>query len=656
MSSSEHVLGWRELRYTIGKSGWRKKGAARTILQGMSGRAEPGRLLGILGPSGSGKTTLLNILAGRVTPCKKKRGAALSGDVTYSGAPFHAGGRPDVSLAYIEQDPRFFSNLTVRETLNLDAALNGGSGGDVEAVIARLGLAQCADTFVGGDTGGGKVVAGISGGERRRLAIAAETLCLRHARCGDGTAAGEAAARGSGGIILADEPTTGLDSHQADKIVDVLGKTAREESAVVVCVLHQPRSAIFEKLDDLMLLASGGRVAYIGPASQALAHFSALGHTCPQYYNPAEFLIDLVAVDADGGPEAEHEDNRRVDEIVRAWAETSAAIEMAAEPPAATAGTALQPQTNRKARFQQGATRQFKLLVGRAWKQTRREMWVNTVRLAASAGLALAFGGCNYQVGFGPKSVKKRGAVLFQACINTSFLALCRSVNGFPRERATVAREMSRKRGGYRPGPYFFSKLLVETPVDMVFPVVFGLVMGPMVGLSKKGTGWLLTTLALQTASASCLGLSVGALSPSADIALAVGPCLMVLSIMLGDTTGAFGEVPDSLRGVSNASLIKWAFQGVLCSEFEGLNFDSGFDFSAQGNKAIKGTGGGAKGIAAAAAKRAMEGVTPRTGEEVLEAMGLPVVGGAKSAAKAQVNVALANALLTYVVLRLKGA
>jgi len=31
-----------------------------------------------------------------------------------------------------------------------------------------------------------------------------------------------------------------------------------------------------------------------------------------------------------------------VDEIVRAWAETSAAIEMAAEPPAVTAGTALQ--------------------------------------------------------------------------------------------------------------------------------------------------------------------------------------------------------------------------------------------------------------------------------------------------------------------------
>jgi hypothetical protein len=39
--------------------------------------------------------------------------------------------------------------LTVRETLTLDAKLNGGGAADVDGVIARLGLAQCADTFVG---------------------------------------------------------------------------------------------------------------------------------------------------------------------------------------------------------------------------------------------------------------------------------------------------------------------------------------------------------------------------------------------------------------------------------------------------------------------------------------------------------------------------
>ncbi len=415
--------------------------------------------------------------------------------------------------------------------------------------------------------------------------------------------------------------------------------------------LHQPRSAIFDTLDDLLLLASGGRVAYCGPAKDALRHFEEIGHACPRYHNPAEFLIDLVAVDADGGVEAERADVERVDAIAEAWKATAAAkrhataaaaLLRASDKATATAtATGIEPGARGTREKDAGARRrppgafgQFKLLVGRAFKQCRREAWVNGVRLVASAALALAFGGCNYDVGLGGKSVKRRAAVMMQACINTSMLAVCRSLNGFPRERATVSREMSRVSGGYKPGPYFFSKLLVETPIDMIFPVVFGGVMGPMVGLRAGGKKMFLTTLALQTASASCLGLSVGALAPSAEMALAIGPCIMVLSIMLGDESGAFAEVPESLRGVSNFSLIKWAFRGCLCSEFEGLVFDP-LDKRGE-EKKKKNANGAAGGIAKRAARNAMEGVCPRTGEEVLEGLGLPTSGGAARAAKAQ--------------------
>ena len=51
-----------------------------------------------------------------------------------------------------------------------------------------------------------------------------------------------------------------------------------------------------------------------------------------------------------------------------------------------------------------------------------------------------------------------------------------------------------------------------------------------------------------------------------------------------------------------------------------------------------------------------MDGPCPRTGEDVLEDMGLPLRGGAARAAKAQCVVALANAALTYLVLRFRGA
>jgi hypothetical protein len=237
-----------------------------------------------------------------------------------------------------------------------------------------------------------------------------------------------------------------------------------------------------------------------------------------------------------------------------------------------------------------------------------------------------------------------------QACINTSMLALVKSLNGFPRERATVRREMARQSGGYSPGPYFLSKLLIETPIDMVFPVVFGGVMAPMVGLNKSGRKMFLTSLALQSAAASSLGLSISALSPSADVALAIGPCVMVLNIMLGDASGAFAEIPDSLAPLSKLSLIRHAFEGVLCSEFEGLVFEKE-DTDAKSKKLAK-----SRGVRKVLARRFNEGVPPRNGEDVLEGLGLPVRGHAGRACKSQLGVAALNVAVTYVALVLKRA
>ena len=47
----------------------------------------------------------------------------------------------------------------------------------------------------------------------------------------------------------------------------------------VVCTIHQPSSDITDRFDDLLLL-SGGRVVYFGRWSDAVEHFSSLGHPC----------------------------------------------------------------------------------------------------------------------------------------------------------------------------------------------------------------------------------------------------------------------------------------------------------------------------------------------------------------------------------------
>jgi ABC-type multidrug transport system ATPase subunit len=67
----------------------------------------------------------------------------------------------------------------------------------------------------------------------------------------------------------------------------------------VVASIHQPRSSIFALFDDLLLLAEGA-VAYHGPADKVLDHFAALGHACPEHYNPAGAGAGRVQIGGDG--------------------------------------------------------------------------------------------------------------------------------------------------------------------------------------------------------------------------------------------------------------------------------------------------------------------------------------------------------------------
>jgi hypothetical protein len=206
--------------------------------------------------------------------------------------------------------------------------------------------------------------------------------------------------------------------------------------------------------------------------------------------------------------------------------------------------------------------------------------------------------------------------------------------------------------------PYFLAKLCVESPLDALFPLLFGAIAAPLAGLNPARRPALLGTLALQALAASALGLSVSALAPSTEAALAAGPCLMVLSIMVADSGGVFAEVPPALRGAARLSIVKWGFEGAMGAEFPGLTFDDA-DVAELVGGGPKGAAGGPKaapkGPAAAAARAAAAALCVRRGEEVLRKMGLPEHGGVGAAARAQLAAAGVNLLLTYAALRARG-
>ncbi|KAF3957757.1 hypothetical protein CMV_017263 [Castanea mollissima] len=138
-------LVWEDLTVVVPNFG---NGHTRRLLDGLSGYAEPGRIMAIMGPSGSGKSTLLDSLAGR-----------LSGNVVMTGNVLLNGKKRRLDygvLAYVTQEDILLGTLTVRETLTYSANLRLPTSmtieevnGIVEGTIIEMGLQECADRLIG---------------------------------------------------------------------------------------------------------------------------------------------------------------------------------------------------------------------------------------------------------------------------------------------------------------------------------------------------------------------------------------------------------------------------------------------------------------------------------------------------------------------------
>jgi ABC-type multidrug transport system ATPase subunit len=97
-----------------------------------------------------------------------------------------------------------------------------------------------------------------------------------------------------------------------------LNDIARSGRTVILSI-HQPRSDIYiDKLDNIVLLVKGGRVAYAGPRNEVGGTFSLAGYPVPPLYNPADWLLDVASVDLRGTREAETK--ARVARLVEFWA------------------------------------------------------------------------------------------------------------------------------------------------------------------------------------------------------------------------------------------------------------------------------------------------------------------------------------------------
>lgn len=469
-------------------------------------------MLAIMGPSGSGKTSLLNALAGQV---KGGKTSSLTGELSIDGKV--AGGANQVNglrVAYVRQEDIFYTQMTVRETLLFAARLRlpasvprAEKERRVDELIEKLALGKAAGTIIGDAKR-----RGISGGERKRLAIGCELLSDPQ-------------------LLFLDEPTSGLDAFAAQQVVNSLKRLA-DSGTTVIMSIHQPRGSIFNLFDDLLLLAEG-RVVYCGAAKAAAAHFASLGYKCPNGINAGEFLVDLVS----SGYEPNTSEQRLADfslaagkQLATAKAAAAKAAKVAAA--AASGGAAAVAGGARGARraASSGIT-QFALLLRRAWREVARSKAALAIKVTQQLMIAVIYGGI-YSLGHTQSSIQDRFGLLSLVAIGAGNLAIASTIRAFPKEKLIVNSE--RAKGMYSVLPYFASKVVAEAPVSAAVSALGGAALYPLVGLNPAPGkfGRFLLTVVLEGLASGALGLFIGAIAPTTDTALALFPPFLVLMIV----------------------------------------------------------------------------------------------------------------------------
>lgn len=458
----------------------------RLLLNNVSFNLGPRTLTAIVGPSGAGKSTLLGVLTGRTKPT--------SGQIYIGGTDLHTQFQSlSRQIGSVPQADILHTRLTVRQALNYGAQLrlpNDTTKAEREARVAdvmeKLELTERANLRIDR----------LSGGQRKRASIGLELLT-------------------SPQLLVLDEPTSGLDPGLDAHVMETLRNLA-DDGQTVVLVTHSVDNLDF--CDNVILLASGGKVAYAGPSSTV---FSKLGKK-----SWADVFRFLATPDALLLASAKHEDS------ISTEIENKHVLER-----------------------HQSTIKQIRTLASRYVRVIASDKFY----LALLSLIPVIIGGISYAAGssfgFGPGKVTKSGlnynpfaqGTILVLILGSIFVGLSTSIQEIVKENAVRKREQS---VGIRAFTYVVSKILVLGIVVVLQILVFTFIV--LFNRPMPGSGQILGSSRLEITL----------------ICIALGLCSMLLGLLISAFLSSSEQAMPTLVGMT---MVQVVLSGALPLEAKGI-------------------------------------------------------------------------------------
>lgn len=409
----------KRLARLVGRSS--RHGRRVDILRDFEGVIEKGEMLLVLGPPGSGCSTFLKTLSSQTADMEV-------GSDTYNNyrgintelirTTFRA------DILYNAELDNHLAHLSVGETLEFASRAHsvrhipeGCSRRKFDlmnrdAVMAIFGLTHAVDTRVGDD-----VVRGVSGGERKRVSIAATALTGAKLQCWDNS-------------------TRGLDSANAVAFCQHLRVQADLLDVASAVTIYQTPQAAYDLFDKVTVIYKGRQI-FFGRCSEAKAYFEGLGFHCPDRQTVPDFLTSMTSPhERLVKPGFEHSVPRTPIDFVHRWSESKQRLDLVREVEAYEKN---HPSQERLAEYQQSRRleqarlqrtgsaytisyiQQVNLTFWRAWRRLLADQGFTIASLLFSLIMALILGSMFYNLKEDTTSFYYRGGIIFFSLMFNAF-------------------------------------------------------------------------------------------------------------------------------------------------------------------------------------------------------------------------------------------